>query len=421
MKKIGLVYRRNASSWVSCQSITRNLIQCYKNAFPEAEIVTFENDASFSIYEVRRQAHKAAEFGPDLLAFLDHAPHPGVFLSFFDEAALNSSTRIALHVFGDFTLHPGAWLEMGQILCRRGVKFICASEKQKRLVQKFLVGSDQLVESIPFPVDEKQYYVDLEVLPSRADEFKCLYAGRLSLQKNVLPLVRSFATFIKNFHPKAELCLAGPMDDMGYPYLGKVPPPGLLAFDLNRLIEESLPEHLQKRIRYLGILSPEQLRRQFNHSHIMISLSGHNDEDFGMAPAEALLSGCPVILSDWGGYSSFGNIDSKKSRLLPVRIGEKSVVPEHADVIKALITASTASLDLPERLRIQEAARSYCSISSVSEKLRNSLGGSSLEQFERFSPLFSKVSQAFQINPSAPFKSGNGFSNLYREIYDCYL
>ena len=84
-------------------------------------------------------------------------------------------------------------------------------------------------------------------------------------------------------------------------------------------ILDLLPPHLREKITFWGNQKKEMLRKINNASDLFISLSLYHDEDFGMSPAEALATGLPTLLTDWGGYSSFM---SKEwcSDLVPVNI-----------------------------------------------------------------------------------------------------
>jgi glycosyltransferase involved in cell wall biosynthesis len=428
LNKIALVHQNQPSGWTSCRSITRGLIAAYRDAQPDADLRSFSLNLDLATYGVLRLAERILEFNPDAISFVDHAPHPAALIRALAEVhafAKRPLPKLILHVFGDFPLKPGEWLAIETILKESDVRFVCASEKQRALLESFIHADAGAIEWIPFPVYEtgesfdqdlrNQARKDLGLAP---EEQVFLYAGRMSLQKNVLLLVKAFFSYSAQFDPSAKLLLAGPIDDIGVPYLGKLPPPGLFSFDLRQLLDAGSRSASPQAVRYLGDLSAKDLRAVYHASDLYVSLSTHNDEDFGMSPAEAAVSGAPLVLTDWGGFSSFRTLLGDDTVLtVPVKIHDKSVSPSAEDCVRALLSASRSSTDAEARSMRARRACGHLSVAGVASRIRKLTQSEKCSGFVSFTPLFGQVARAFRLNPEAPFSSGLVYSSLYREVY----
>lgn len=104
------------------------------------------------------------------------------------------------------------------------------------------------------------------------------FLGRISAKKGVPLLVESFRTVAAAF-PRAHLAIAGP-DDEG---IGR----GLMP-----IIAKA---GLADRISFLGPVDPSGKRALLQKSDVFVLASA--DESFGIAAAEAMAVGCPVVVS----------------------------------------------------------------------------------------------------------------------------
>ncbi len=428
MKKIGLVLKKEQSSWVSCRSITRGLIRSYELAFPGSEIRLFhifEGQSQFESFELSKEIKS---FGPELIAFIDHAPHPGdVLRGLHHHYGSEALPRIFVHVFGDFTLHALKWLPLEDVLKDLSIQFICASEKQELLIRSFCAGVPP-VNYIPFPVDERSFSykvgeskrVRTELGYKEGQEI-FFYSGRLSLQKNVLLLISVFASYLRNFNSEAILWLAGPTDDLGVPYLGKPSQEGLFANDMMKLIGEAIPAQQREQVVYLGEIEHAQLVDLYRACSYYVSLSTHNDEDYGMAPAEAMLCGAPLLLTDWGGFSSFKKILGENCFTVPVKMTSRRVAPEALSCVKTLAKASDWAQKGIQSEQIAALARASVSCEAVSAKLASLFNEAPASRFEGFSSLFQRVQQAFEASPKRPFGRLYEYTSLYQEVYRVYV
>jgi glycosyltransferase involved in cell wall biosynthesis len=387
----------------------------------------FDLDRNLSAYEIGQVALDLNAWQPDKIAFIDHDPCPTFLIEALFRLNPDFQPELIFHIFGDFTLNASSWLGAEKTLRHYLCLFVCASQKQAKLLNQFFAGDKNPVHVIPFPVSENDYFYSNDLretfrasLEVPANECLFLYSGRLSQQKNVLQLIRAFDLYQRQIHAASTLWLAGPLDDICNPYLGQESAPGLMAYSLQGLIQEVFPGERSEKIRYLGNLDPARLNKAYNAADVFVSLSTHNDEDYGMAPAEALMTGCACVLSDWGGYSSFKNIAPELCELIRVQTSSNLNCPSKTDVLKSLFAASEAAIHSLSRPELAASVVKNLSVKATASKIRSLVLNKESALMPPMSDLFRQLAMTFKINPKSPMGSHQGFSKLYRDVYDVY-
>jgi len=122
-----------------------------------------------------------------------------------------------------------------------------------------------------------------------------LFVGRLSEDKNIDFLISSFFEIKKN-QPYLELWIVGKGNQEEILKL--------LAINLG----------IKDKVKFLGNIEHEQLRKYYNNAEMFVSASGK--EGFGLVFVEALLSKCPVIALDVGGIRDI-ILNGKTGILIP--------------------------------------------------------------------------------------------------------
>lgn len=411
--KIALIKKEEISDWVSCRSITQNLEQVYRKRYG-GDVTIFcvpEVVDKFKYFQVFNEIKRKKI---ESVIFIDHKPTPLKLVQSMDRALKDYSAQIIFHVFGDFTLFSPEWNLVEDILKKRPCHFITASESQRNLLAHF-VNSENL-SVVPFPVsDNFSYSKELrkttrEMLGLNYEQV-FIYSGRLSVQKNVIDLIRSFESSVKQMNVNAKLLICGDFDDLGVPYLGKVMPDGHYeSLFLNEL-------KLAESVIYLGSKKHEELCALYCASDAFVSLSTHNDEDYGMSPAEAICCGLPCVLSSWGGFNSFHSYFSNRVSLVGVNVENDSVSPDLIQFRKIML--GTGVLNELDREALSNEGRRILGSKRTGELLDGVLP--LIKSFNGFTPQFKKFSACYELNPKAPFRSGlGGYSNLYKEIYKSY-
>lgn len=417
--KLGLVYSTNESSWLSCQTITKNLKAAY--------LATFKHITHFPTStepdEIWTLAEKIFENNPDRLAFIDHLPHPNKLLHALAQIYGEKPLPICIfHVFGDFTLHAREWLDCESVLKGTKVKFICASSRQSDLVRSFILGNSNFIDQCHFPVDVKSFGFKQKIrdqwrkkLALKPDDIAITYTGRISLQKNVPRLLREIYEFSKTRKKPPHFFIAGSFDFVTAPMFGIYYQKGFYFHYWMRILDK-FPEALKKNVHYLGNLNSRDIIGLCNATDIFASLSLHHDEDYGMSPAEALCCGARTLLTDWGGYSSFGAISPRDCHLVPVRIGERKL-----EISSVAIQNSFQEFKFkePQRNRKKRASVFSSKLSVEKAGLLLSRAHQETHQFLGFSNLMKKYAKRF--SKGTLYSGGQKKGSFYEEIYGKYI
>jgi glycosyltransferase involved in cell wall biosynthesis len=425
MKDVVIIRSQKESEWVSCKSIVSNLEASYakQRNIRVRDILYFDN--YLNSYEIHLLAKKIIAIDAFEIIFIDHKPHPAPLIWAIHKLAPDYKVSLIFHVFGDFVLDSTAWYSMNGLLKNYPVHFFCASQKQKNLIDSLLI-SDDCSSVCPFPVDKSVFYFDQNERNQLRSElglvesdFLFIYTGRASLQKNVLELTKSMHSCSKISGDNLHFYFAGPFDDLGIPYKGYQNPPGVYFQQWLKLLNN----HPSSRICYINNLGASELRRYCNAADCFISISTHNDEDFGMSPAEAMMCGLPLILSDWGGYGSFKHINPEQCELIPINPERNlRILPDLSLVQKVIYKKSFEIASFDERTLISQNADKYLSIDSVSNYLSSKISQRMQSSFLGFNSRFAKLSSVFKSNPKRPFVDPVGnYSDYYFDIYAPYF
>jgi glycosyltransferase involved in cell wall biosynthesis len=241
------------------------------------------------------------------------------------------------------------------------------------------------------------------------NEWLAVYGGRVSLQKNVEPLLEIWRRFRSVAH--AKLVIAGTFDDLGAPLTGIREP-------LNGSFQRFESCLAGSGAIYAGALSRDEMAGLYNAADAYLSLSAHHDEDFGLAPAEALCSGAAVLLSDWGGYSSFAGEVPGDSYFIPVRFAQpRGLALDRAKAFATLIQMSNVE-NFASRVERSARYRSRLSIEAVRDSLQTILNRSP-HVFAGFSTAAHAV--AGRMRQGSPFSHEPEGRKIYEFLYADYL
>lgn len=436
--KLAAIFSRTESDWRSCQVITPNLLKTYQKAFPKADIQLFNFSTNQTLFEKKELILSLKKFSPDKLLIIDHKPFPEQVIRGILEENFQKLPECYFHLFGDFSLYSFDWFNLSLYLKKFKVKFIVASESQKKFVSQFVNDPNLFVEILPFPVDENDFEFNEKNVEIYKKELNLeskksfLYTGRISAQKNILQLIKTFVKYLETTGTEAVLNIAGEFDDLGYPFFGIYHPQGF-QFALIESYLSSLSKEVSGKINFLGNLGSASLLKYYHASDYFVSFSVHNDEDYGMSPAEALICGLPVILTNWGGYNSFQI--SEKFSFAPVEMVDGFYTVRSKDAYKMLLKNASSSFSLSERKELSLTAKNKFGIESNSKKLKE-IHAKEIKSFDGWNLKFKKFSQCFKNGLDNPFsytdinliENDEGelerrriTKKIYRECYDAYI
>jgi glycosyltransferase involved in cell wall biosynthesis len=429
--RIVIISKDEPSAWKSCQTIVSNLASSYGKAFCNSSVQFLKVSQDLNSYQAFKMAMQIKKINPGLIVWIDHSPNPTFLIKYlsevFNDISFEQRPKMLVHVFGDFVLDCLDWESIKKELALWPLHFITASDRQKKLLERFFISDKNIVSCIPFPVHEQQCKLEnfsqnrkktREKYSIEDDEKVFLYTGRISYQKNIEVLVKSFLAINKTLDRNCQLWIAGGVDDILLPYLGKHGNVCSYSSHLNQTLNIK-----NSNIKLLGNCSSEELLMLYHASDMFVSMSTYNDEDYGMSPAEAICNGLPSLLSDWGGYSSFANY-SESVRLVPVSLDSFRPMVDTVILGKELMAeAMQPNCPLEMRKNFAEKALSFVSVESVAKKLETEMQSFSFSSVNHFSDVFTEMCRSFKNNKMAPFKNSTEhgkLSPLYKDVYSAY-
>ena len=179
----------------------------------------------------------------------------------------------------------------------------------------------------------------------------------------------------------------------------------------------ALDEDVKKDIAHLGVYFGKELNGILNLADAFVSLSSHNDEDYGMAVAEALCTGLPCLLSDWGGYSSFKKYSSKgRVELLSLKLENGLFNFDDKEVLTKM--KKIRKLKHSRKVYGQESQR-VLSIEAVAKKLKV-ISKYKTNKFKGFSSKLKTLTTRWRSG-RAFHDSKNRFNSYYRSLYATYF
>lgn len=423
--KIAVIRNLQSPEWQSCKTISQNLLASYEELGKTHDVVFYDLPKDNNLLRTHELAKKVKEGKPDEVIWVEYKPSPNSFVNAFCNLCRDEEKPVfKFHIYGDFVLNIMEWAELKETLKKVRCQYLVASEKQKILLEKMILGSEDLIKVCPFPVNSKSFSFDSKLreevrkdMGLQKDELLILYSGRLSYQKNIYHTLFAIRDFLKLSSQKVRFVMAGPMDDLGMPYVGRSGPLGAFYGQFLNA-KEALSDYFEKGIfSNLGNVQQENLKGLYCAADILINLSTHNDEDYGMAPAEALCCGCPAILSNWGGFYSFNTLLPDHVGLVNLKKEKGRFLPSYSKTVKELLKFTQYSTD--QRMLLAEEANQKVGIKAVSKIIESTQNDK--PHFESYTDIFYKLVASFQSIPNGPFKSNNGQLNgLYFDIYSDY-
>jgi glycosyltransferase involved in cell wall biosynthesis len=170
------------------------------------------------------------------------------------------------------------------------------------ITSKFFTNAT--VRKLPFSIDESTFFpiaeqqreaIRAEMRFKPSDKI-LLYCGRISLEKNLHTLLRIFSV-LQDLVPDLHLVIAGDPVLIQFQAMGVYPlsSTGILMKLMNEL-------RIKKdQVHFIGGRGSTQLRDLYAMADVLVNLTLHHDENFGLAQVEALACGTPVVGTSWGG------------------------------------------------------------------------------------------------------------------------
>ncbi len=375
-------------TWESCKSIANGLARAYELALDGARMTILNHNESHSYFRIFQTAHEIRKQGPDYLVFSDYQPAPFRLLrqlkSVYEDGSL---PELVIHLYGDFFPQLGKWVECEKDLVGFGIRFICASTAQLNLYSSAFCQVDQLC-LVPFPVDTDLISFSAKAreearsqLRLSAKDFVLIYAGRLSPDKNVVPLVQTLLHTLQAYRIPQKILLVGNLNDFASLVPLRLPINGYYAW---------LKQVCDNRVTLIPHQNAAELRSLYCAADLFVSLSTASSEIFGLAPAEALCCGLPLALTDWGGYKDFATDDGTIWKF-PVNLSAAGPVPTAMIRKDFLDKIYLSRNNVKMRQKRAHAFVQKYGIKAIAEKLQLMIGARPPPTFTSFSEKAHKV------------------------------
>ncbi len=184
-----------------------------------------------------------------------------------------------------------------------------------------------------------------------------IYAGRITVQKNIHALLWVFSHVLKTL-PKAQLSILGEIDNVGLSQ--SVSSEGNYAIALTKLINRLGIGHA---VRFEGHLDQKDLKEFFLACDAQVSLTVFPGEDFGYSIAQGLGFGVPTLVTAWGGGLDF--VRGGGAMGIPVQVTGNGPRVDFIAAHLALIDLLDPEKNQVWRRRALRYAQEYLSIDSV--------------------------------------------------------
>lgn len=212
-----------------------------------------------------------------------------------------------------------AYAPLGRAAMEASHAVVCVSRPEADLVSAHFPKAAGKISVIPNAVDRA---VLRSALPLEGQPPTILSVGRLEPYKRVDRLIAAFAALADRGSPGQLVVIgAGP--------------------DRSRLEELARRSGHAGRVRFLGRVDDGELRRWLRTAAVLCSLSEH--EAYGLAPAEALVAGARVVLSDIPAHRELATADA--ARLVGGARGGALGDGELTGALTAALTDGRASSD----------------------------------------------------------------------------
>jgi hypothetical protein len=262
--------------------------------------------------------------------------------------------RTLAHSLGDLLLPDLLYRHV--TMHRANTVYLVTTAHQKLRVEKHLGGASpsmavftpKLNENLFYPPSNKEKRAARAALGLSEHDIQIVYAGRWLATKGICQVLLALRLWpIAN----TKISVVGSFD--------RTFPIGIVSASHYTFPEffqrEFIPISKGKKVQMCNALDGESLRNMLWSADLFVYPSVHEDENFGMAPREALLCGVPVVVSDfcglnplmnlmpWGGVTTYPTINGPRYSVWQLR----------RKIIKAIKTKDWNPDDCAAAVRIE--------------------------------------------------------------------
>ena len=318
----------DAVAIASLSNISKNLTDSYKQFDKNLLEVKLDQNGNYNFY-----LDLFIENPPDLII----VTHPLVIAHPFFAHLLGSpesfKIKFIIHTVGDFLRRSLTYVSLEHLFQGKDIHWIFPSNGYAA-VTKSMFQNPEDIHALMIPVSGDFFYSKSEQESSRQDlglqedEICFLYTGRIGEQKNIELSIKLVKNSCMVLGKKFKFFIVGPVDDYEGASIGIPKKLGSTYKSIASLLDEN--------VLMVSSQDKKKLRRYYNAADVFVSLSCYHDESFGLSPLEALSSGTPCILSQWGGYRDFHYSSSRYCHLVSLSLDQEGFHFSKDDFLKAL-------------------------------------------------------------------------------------
>lgn len=217
------------------------------------------------------------------------------------------SCKFLNHSLGGFMVSGGF---LGGWEFRKATMNIVTSEKQKTQMEKSLKVACPNINVVTPAISFDNFHIPFKkenpVKVKNNKQFNLIYAGRLISNKGIAQLVRAI-----NLWPSknTQLTLVGDLEQDFFIYQSNAYHATFHDFFTREIIDRSP----NVKIKILQAVASEKLKYLYWNSDCFVYPSFHEDENFGLAPREAMMCGIPSVVTDFCGL---GQLSGSKGEIV---------------------------------------------------------------------------------------------------------
>lgn len=157
-----------------------------------------------------------------------------------------------------------------------GVKWHATTDLEKCDIQKIFGNNTRVRIAANLTANYKNLKYDKNI-KKNPGELKLVYVSRIHPMKNLLQTLK----ILNKVEGRVEFNIYGPIEDVRY-------------WEQCEKVINDMPSNII--VKYNGLIPNERLSSMYKEQHVFLLLT--LGENFGHAIAEALIGGCPVVISD---------------------------------------------------------------------------------------------------------------------------
>jgi glycosyltransferase involved in cell wall biosynthesis len=267
-----------------------------------------------------------------------------------------------------------------------------------------------------YPLDEASKQALRATLGFNSEDKILIYSGRITIEKNVHSVLRIFSV-IQKLVPHARLIVAGTCRDVPFFEFGAYPVN--TGNTLEKIIAKLGID--QDKVRFIGHKEKTDLCGLYNIADVVINMTLHHDENFGLSQVEAMACGTPVIGANWGGLKDtiVDGVTGYKVSTTVTASGIKLNWWEAIIKIVSLLQNESKHSQLRQQCTIM--ARNKYSLSKYRENLRSALIDCHEKMNGVSEPLkASEFARQLWNSRTSVNKYGSSPYHLYKELITSY-